>query len=63
MKLPAPNTTFAIGGVSCSTDGFVIIESSLLRMNICAKNPAHRKFANRYVQLLGFVAGHLGTIN
>jgi hypothetical protein len=42
------NSTFAIGGVSCSADGFVVAESSVLRINICAKNPAHRKSANRY---------------
>ena len=41
------NSTFAIGGVSCSADTFVVTESSVLRMNICAENPAHRKSANR----------------
>lgn len=41
------NSTFAIGGVSCSVDSFVVAESSVLRMNICGKNPAHRKSANR----------------
>jgi hypothetical protein len=44
----AHNSTFAIGGVSCSADSFVVIGSSVLRMNICGKNPAHRKSANRY---------------
>ena len=43
----AYNSTFAIGGVSCSADSFVVAESSLLRINICAKNPAHRKSAKR----------------
>ena len=42
------NSTFAIGGVSCSADSFVVAESSVLRINICAKNPAHRKSAKRY---------------
>jgi hypothetical protein len=44
------NSTFAIGGVSCSADNFVVAESAVLRMNICAEKPAHRKSANRYVQ-------------
>lgn len=47
---PAGNSTFAIGGVSCSADNFVATESSVLRMNSCAENPAHRKSANRYMQ-------------
>jgi len=44
------NSTFAIGGVSYSADSFVVAESSVLRINICAKNPAHLKSANRYSQ-------------
>jgi len=44
------NSTFAIGGVSCSADSFVVAESSVLRINISGKNPAHRKSANRYLQ-------------
>lgn len=46
----AGNSTFAIGGVSCSADSFVVAESSVLRMNICAETPAHRKSAKRYAQ-------------
>jgi hypothetical protein len=46
--LPAPNSTFAIGGVSCSADSLVVAESFVLRINICGKNPAHRKSAKRY---------------
>jgi hypothetical protein len=45
--LPAPNSTFAIGGVSCFADSFVVAESSVLRMNISGKKPAHRKSAKR----------------
>jgi hypothetical protein len=45
----AGNSTFAIGGVSCSADSFVFNGSSVLRINICGKNPAHRKSAKRYV--------------
>jgi hypothetical protein len=47
----AYNSTFAIGGVSCSADSFVVAESSVLRTGICGENPAHRKSAKRYVQL------------
>jgi len=43
----ADNSTLAIGGVSSPLDSFVVAESSVLRMNICAKKPAHRQSANR----------------
>jgi len=43
------NSTFAIGGVSCSADSFVVAESFVLRISISGKNPAHRKSANRYL--------------
>ena len=49
MKTTAANSTFAIGGVSFSADSFVVKESSVLRMNICGKMPAHRKSANRWL--------------
>ncbi len=58
MKKPAPNSTFAIGGVSCSAESFVVTESAVLRMNICAEKPAHRKSANPWVQ-----AYQTGTAN
>ena len=45
------NSTFAIGGVSFSADSFVVAESFVLRINICGKNPAHRKSAKRYLPL------------
>jgi len=41
------NRTFAIGGVSFSADSFVVNESAVLRINICAKKPANRKSVNR----------------
>ena len=44
----ACNSTFAIGGVSCSADGFVLAESFVLRIKFSGKNPAHRKSAKRY---------------
>lgn len=43
----AANSTFAIGGASCSEDSFMLVESSVLRINISDKKPAHRKSANR----------------
>jgi hypothetical protein len=43
----AANSTFAIGGVSCSANSLVVAESFVLRINICAEKPAHRKSANR----------------
>jgi hypothetical protein len=36
-RTAAGNSTFAIGGVSCFADSFVVKASSQLRMNICAK--------------------------
>lgn len=48
MRKTPYNSTFAIGGVSCSADNFVIAESFVLHINICAKKPAHRKSAKRY---------------
>ena len=44
----AGNSTFAIGGASYSADSLVIDESSVLHINICDKNPAHRKSAKRW---------------
>jgi hypothetical protein len=49
-KWSAANSTFAIGGVTCFNDTFVVKRSSVLRRNICAEKPAHRKSANRYSQ-------------
>ena len=50
QRRAAHNSTFAIGGVSCSVDSFMVTGSSVLRMNICIEKPAHRKSANRYRQ-------------
>ena len=35
----AGNSTFAIGGVSCSADSLVVAESFVLRIKISGKNP------------------------
>ena len=47
------NRTFAIGGVSCSKDSFVVAESFVLLINISDIKPAHRKPAKRYPQPFG----------
>ena len=49
-KARTASSTFAIGGVSCSADSFVVTESSVFRKNICTEKPAHRKSAKRYTQ-------------
>ncbi len=35
----AANSTFAIDGVSCFADSFVVTENFYLRMNVCAGMP------------------------
>ncbi|MBI4947033.1 MAG: hypothetical protein HY840_11610 [Bacteroidetes bacterium] len=50
-KNAAHNSTFAIGGVSCSADSFVVAESSVLRINFSGKKPVHRKSANRFAKV------------
>lgn len=46
----AYNSTFVIGGVSFSADSFVVAESSVLRINICGKKPAHPKSTKHYAR-------------
>ena len=46
----ADNSTFAIGGVSCSADTFVVNQSLVLRINICGENRHLRQARNRYKQ-------------
>jgi hypothetical protein len=52
QRTTTANSTFAIGGVSCFADSFVVTGSSVLRINISGKKPAHRKSAKRYRQWL-----------
>ncbi len=49
-KKTAYNSTFAIGGDSCSADSLVVAVSFVLRINFSGKNPAHRKSAKRWWQ-------------
>jgi len=44
------NSTYPKGGVSCSKDTFVQVESSVLRMKFSGKSPALLVAANRYKQ-------------
>jgi len=46
-RKPAHNSTFAIGGVSCSADSLAVAESFVLRIKFSAKNPRLRKAAKR----------------
>jgi hypothetical protein len=46
-RKPTANSTFAIGGVSCSADTFVVNQTFVPRINFSGKNPAHRKSAKR----------------
>jgi hypothetical protein len=48
----AYNSTFAIGGVSCFAYSFVVKESFVLRINICAKNPPPRQAEKRYAVII-----------
>jgi len=41
------NSTYPIGGVSCTADSLMVAESFVLSINISGKKPAHRKSANR----------------
>ena len=49
-RTTAYNSTFAIGGGSCSADSLVVAERFVLRIDISGNKPAHRKSANRYMQ-------------
>ena len=44
------NSGLAKGGVSCFVETFVQGSTFVLRMNFCAKNPALRQAAKRYMQ-------------
>ncbi len=44
------NSAFAIGGVSCSADTFVVNQSLVLRINICGENRHLRQARKRYQQ-------------
>jgi hypothetical protein len=43
-----PTAVWRNGGCSASYDSFVVGSSTVLRLNICAKNPPLRQAADRY---------------
>jgi len=47
----AHNSTYKKLAVQCSADTFVVNQSLVLRINICAENRHLRQARNRYVQL------------
>jgi hypothetical protein len=47
---PAGHSTFELTGVSWFADTFLVKEGSVLRTNIYAENPAHRKSAKSNMQ-------------
>ena len=47
-NVAAANSTFAIGGVSCSKDGFVVNQTLVFQIKFCGKSPALRVAAKRY---------------
>lgn len=42
-----PNSTYPKGGVSCSKDRFVVIETLVFQIKFCGKSPALRVAAER----------------
>ncbi|PLB85290.1 hypothetical protein C0T31_11675 [Dysgonamonadaceae bacterium] len=46
------NSTYPKGGVSCSSDSFVVAESSVLRMKFSCKNPATSPSCNSLGKML-----------
>jgi hypothetical protein len=49
-KRAADNSGLAKGGLTCFDETFVLKQTFVLRMNICANNPALRQAAKRYGQ-------------
>lgn len=50
-KTPAANSGFALWGLTCFVEAFVLKQTFLLCVNFGAKNPPQRKAANRYRQV------------
>jgi len=47
-KRATHNSGLAKGGLTCFVETFVVIQTFVLRMNFCAKNPALPQAANRW---------------
>jgi len=50
-RMPAGNSTYPKGGVSCSKDSFLVNQTLFFQIKFCAKSPALRVAAKRSVQL------------
>jgi len=46
-KIPAANSTYPKGGVSCSKDSLVDNQTLVFQMKFCSKSPALRVAAKR----------------
>jgi hypothetical protein len=49
-RMPACNSTYPKGGVSCSKESFVVNETLVFQIKFCGKSPALRVAAKRYSQ-------------
>ena len=47
--MPACNSTYPKGGVSCSKDSFVVNQTLVFQIKFCGKSPALRVAAKRYL--------------
>jgi len=61
-KKASTNSTFAKGGVSYCEVSFVVAESSVLRMNICAKKPTNAKPETVSTHFMTSILQHIITI-
>ena len=59
---PAPNSTYPKGGVSCSTDSFVVNQTLVFQINFCGKRPALRVAAKRWASVWWSEKTHVKTI-
>ncbi|MFA5772910.1 MAG: hypothetical protein WC974_09295 [Thermoplasmata archaeon] len=48
QKMPAANSTYPKGGVSCSKDSFAVNETLVFQIKFCSKSPALRVAAKRW---------------
>jgi hypothetical protein len=60
-RMPTTNSTYPKGGVSCSKDSFVVNQTLVFQIKFCAKNPALRVAAKRYVQAKRHPASETAT--
>ena len=47
-RMPAGNSTYPKGGVSCSKDSVVVIGTFVFQIKFCGKSPALRVAAKRW---------------